>query len=161
MAKKKKPAARPAPKHRSPTEAVALSRLIESPASAFARAQTTARTLPGAGPRSMWEARQQHALMRHARALEEYTRALETARPPELAASAKAPDPARGKLSEPALDEHVRRHEIGKRKADGSWFSVSDRVQTLWTEQGIRIHRTTLQKRLKLFIERRRAHLNP
>jgi hypothetical protein len=54
----------------------------------------------------------------------------------------------RGKLSPAALDEHLRRHPINKRHADGSWFSARDRVRVLKRDQDITIDRSTLAKRL-------------
>lgn len=80
MAKKK--VAVPARKRR-PTEPVAQSR-VESPAGAFARAQSMEplSAWPGA-PRSFAEANQQREQRRFTRALEAHTRALEALRRPE------------------------------------------------------------------------------
>lgn len=66
----------------------------------------------------------------------------------ELRADLAAPRKARGKLSPAALDEHLKRHPLGKRNSDGSPFSDAQRIAALKRDQGITIHRTALVKRL-------------
>ena len=53
------------------------------------------------------------------------------------------------KLSDEGCHEHLARHPWGKRWPDSSHFSATDRAKALEREQGIKIHRTTVIRRLK------------
>ncbi len=59
-----------------------------------------------------------------------------------------APPKTRGKLSPEALVEHIGRHPLDKRHADGTPFSVNDRCRALHNEQKITISRPRLTVRL-------------
>jgi hypothetical protein len=81
-------------------------------------------------------------------ALRENTRALQTRRMQPADSRPAARSTKRGKLSPEALRKHIELHPIGKRNADGSHFSVNQRRAALQREQGVKIDRSTLTKRL-------------
>jgi hypothetical protein len=103
-----------------------------------------------ADPRTLVGMHEWRAISRLTRALEDHARAMRGPVSP-LARPAAASAPKRGqpgKLSEAILQEHLARHPIDKRRADGSRFSDAERVRALEREHGVRISRTTLVKRL-------------